>query len=176
MFVGEPPWTVPESGPDTALSPGWLGVAEAFFSLFYTYGEPIAYRSYLQTQEPNVGVHLTYSYYEEGLRLWEVVVDNEAGTPLKAYWEVNLGAGVEHRSETVWATGGGIDDSLHMEIQLSPDRSVFISPRPGLISPVVSTNVTVWMWAPCLDPPQYRTVVFVLPGLGGANYSSPHVR
>jgi len=39
--------------------------------------------AYIEAQEPNVDVHLTYSYYEEGLRLWEIVVDNGTGTPLK---------------------------------------------------------------------------------------------
>jgi len=174
VFIGEPPWELPETAPDLSLPLGWLGVAQGLLDLFYTFTEPYAAKSYIETQEPNVNVHLTYSYYEEGLRLWEVVVDNEAGTPLKTGWDINFGRGVECRDEPAWATGGGINESLHME--MSPDGSVFISPRSGLISPVVSSDVTVHMWALWLDPAQYRTVVFVLPGRETANYTPPYVK
>jgi len=142
--------------------------------LFFTFAEPYARKNYIETQEPNVDVHLTYSYYEEGLRLWEVVVDNEAGTPLKTGWDIDFGRGVECRDGPAWATGGGFNNSLHME--MSPDGSAFISPRSGLISPVVSSDVTVHMWAPWLDPAQYRTVVFVLPGRETINYMTPYVK
>jgi len=65
------------------LPPGWLGVVQGLLDLFYTFAVPYAMEAYIEAQEPNVDVHLTYSYYEEGLRLWEIVVDNGTGTPLK---------------------------------------------------------------------------------------------
>jgi hypothetical protein len=173
VFIGEPPWELPETDPDPSLPPGWLGVVQGLLELFYTFAEPYAANSYIETQEPNVAVHLTYSYYEEGLRLWEAVVDNEAKTPLKVGWEIGFGWGVEASGEPAWATGGGTEDSLQMPIQLSSDDSCLVSPGSGLISPVVSTNVTVWMWAAYLNRPQYRTATFILPGRKGTSYTLP---
>lgn len=91
-------------------------------------------------------------------------------------WDIDFGRGVEVSGGPEWAMGGGVNDSLHIEIQLSPDDSVFVSPGSGLISPDATIKVTVWIVASFVDPPRFHTVTFILPGQEREKYASPYVK
>jgi RHS repeat-associated protein len=159
VFIGEPPWVVPETDPDLSLAPGWLGTAEGLLDLFYTFVEPYAHANYLETQEPNVEVRLPYTYYEERLELGDVTIVNEAETPLRASVEVKTSAEMIY-GDKEWIKSEEVSN-LEMALSLRSFGTV---------------ETTVRIDAPALAPPQLQDVIFVMPGQTDEEYPDPYVK
>ncbi len=145
VFVGEPPWIVPEESPETKLTPGWLGWLEAFFGLFYTYVEPAARAQYIRSQSPNVLVNLVYYEYEEGLQPAGLILENLSGEQVIAWWGVTI----RDTGERFWGPRIplGTEDfetTRWVEIQLPPGWE----PIPSYYS----AEVEVWFKAPVSLP------------------------
>ena len=160
VFVGEPPWIVPEESPDTKVAPGWLGWLELFFNLFSTYVEPWARAHYIRSQPPNVVAELIYHEYEEGLQPAGLILENRSGEWISAQWVVIIpetGKGIKGNWVTLKTEG--FESTKWVEIQLPPGWEP--------IPPHYSVDVEVWFKAPV--PPFLTSISFTLPpGVSGA--------
>jgi len=139
VFIGEPPWELPETDPRSALPLGRLGRLQGLLELFLTLLEPYARARYIQNQPPNVEIQVNYTYYQEGLVIESLRIRSQAQTPLKLRWLLQG----EEKSQWV----------LEPEAVLKIERRL----------PPESVTFTVSLLAPFLEPPQYRKLQFVFP-------------